>query len=172
MIGVSIMKNFIKHFKNKDFKAAQKEFDTLNDVEKQTIFSRLFQAAEYANRPHSISVLFRELHEGKTFEDFHEAWFPPADTINTQTIDGQLYHQLFKAPIRVINAVNINNPKEIVSVGIHWLNEEQANEFSKMLKGQRDETGERRGDSIAHVAEKKRSDVFIVESDDNLGTPF
>lgn len=166
------MNNFWEHFKGKSFEQAQEDFDDLSAQEKQTIFSQLFQASEYANRPHSISVLFRELHDGKTFEDFHEAWFPPADVINTQAIDGQVYHQLFKAPVRVLNAINIHNPKEVVSVGIHWLTEDQANEFAKMLAGKSDETGKRRGDAIAHVADKISSDIFIVESDDNLGTPF
>ena len=59
-----------------------------------------------------------------------------------------------------------------MSVGIHWLNEEQANEFSKMLSAPPDETNERRGASIDKIANHISSDVFIVESDDNLGTPF
>ena len=166
------MNNFWLHFKSKSFQQAQHDFDQLCAEEKQAIFAQLFQMSEYANQPHSISVLFRELHEGKTFDDFHQAWFPPKDALDTQTIDGQVYHQFFKAPIRVINAANINNPKEIVSVGLHWLNKEQANEFATMLKGQPDENGKRRGNAISKVADKTRSDVFMVESDENLGTPF
>ena len=166
------MNNFWEHFKAKLFQQAQSDFDDCNDQEKQDILAQLFQMSEYANQPHSISVLFRELHDGKTFDDFHEAWFPPKDAIDTQTIDGQIYHQFFKAPIRVINAININNPKEIVSVGLHWLTEEQANEYATMLKGKSDENGQRRGDAIKHVADKTRSDVFIVKTDENLGTPF
>jgi hypothetical protein len=166
------MKAFWNSFAKKDFKKAQQAFDGLADDAKQSIFAELFQKSEYANQPHSISVLFRELHDGKTFDDFHEAWFPPKDLINTETVDGQVYHQFFKAPIRVINAVNLNNPKEVISVGIHWLNEEQAKGFAKMLSSPPDEANERRGNAIDKVADHVSSNVYIIKSDDNLGTPF
>jgi hypothetical protein len=167
------MKAFWQSFEKKDFKTAQQQFSQLSSTDQQAIFAELFQQSQYANTPHSVSVLFRELHDGKTFDDFHEAWFPPEDKCKPITEYGKTYQQLFQAPIRVINALNLNNPKEVVSVGIHWLSKEQGEHFIKMLPNMsQDDTNERRSDAIDEVAEHKQSGIFLVESDDNLGTPF
>jgi hypothetical protein len=46
----------------------------------------------------------------------------------------------------------LNNSKEVVSVGIHWLNEEQAQHFAKMMEtASTDEGNVRRGASISAV---------------------
>lgn len=167
------MKKFWNTFEAKEFSKAQQEFVKLSSEEQTTILGELFQKSQYANQPHSISVLFRELHEGKTFEDFHEAWFPPKEKCHPEKLYDKTYQQFFKAPIRVINAVNMFNPKEVVSVGIHWLDEEQAQHFAEMMTtASSDEANVQRADSIDTVADKKSSAVFIVEADDNLGTPF
>lgn len=167
------MKEFWQHFEHKDFIAAQKSLDELDSQAKQKVLAELFQRSQYSATPHSISVLFRELHDDKKFSDFHEAWFPPKDACHPETLYGKTYQQFFQAPIRVLNAVNINNPKEIVSIGLHWLNEEQAQHFAKMMgNAGKDDANQQRGDSIATVAKKTKSDVFMVQADDNLGTPF
>lgn len=169
------MKTFWQAFESKDFTTAQQQLAKLSAAEQQTILANLFQQSQYANTPHSISVLFRELHDGKEFNDFHEAWFPPEDKCHPITEFGKTYQQFFKAPIRVVNAVNLNNPKEIVSVGLHWFNEAQEKGFWEMIQDaslSNDEANQRRAKSIDAVAEPKSSDIFLVTSDDNLGTPF
>ncbi|MSP53784.1 MAG: hypothetical protein EXR81_06010 [Gammaproteobacteria bacterium] len=167
------MKNFWNAFEAKEFSNAQQEFVKLSSEEQTTILGELFQKSQYASIPHSVSVVFRELHDGKTFEDFNEAHQPPKDMCDPKKLYGETYQQFFKAPIRVINAVNLNNSKEIVSVGIHWLNEEQAQHFAKMMEtAGKDEGNIRRAAAISKVAEQKGSGVFIVEDDQNLGTPF
>jgi hypothetical protein len=173
MSGALFMENFWNNFEKKEFIKALAAFESLDSKEQVTIFGELFQKSQYANKPHSISVLFRELHEGKEFADFHEAWFPPKDMCQPEKLYGETYQQFFKAPIRVVNAVNMSNPKEIVSVEIHWLDEEQAQHFSTMMAtASTDEGNIRRAASIAKVSNHKSSDVFIVEADENLGKPF
>src|SRR3990167_3359398 len=166
-------KQFWHAFSKKHFKKTQQIFVKLTTEDQAAIFSELFQKSQYANTPHSISVLFRELHEGKTFDEFHEAWFPPKNKCSPKMEHGKTYQHFFPMPIRVINAVNINNPKEIVSVGLHWLNEEEVKNFNVMVKEEeKNNANKERGDSIAHVADKKKTGIFIVETDDNLGTSF
>ncbi len=166
---MQLISEFWQLFNSRNFVQAQLTFEQLSPQEKQSIFAELFQKSQYQQMPHSISVLFRELHAGKTFADFHEAWFPAASTLNTQQQFGQTFHQFFPAPIRVINAVNLENPREIVSVGLHWLTEEQA---ANMWSAVEDKSNKDRGIEIAKVADRTKTGVYKVESDDNLGTSF
>ncbi len=170
---ISHLKKFWALFQQKEFSTAVQAFDQLNEETKAHVFAALFQKSEYANKPHSISVLFRQLHDGKTFEDFHEAWFPPEEALNTKVLEGKTYHQFFPASVRVINAINMHNPKEVVSVGIHWLNEDQASHFDQVLDSlSNSAANKQRGENIEKVADKTQSGIFMVESDDNLGQPF
>jgi hypothetical protein len=169
------MKTFWQAFEKKDFIAAQKRLVKLSSEEQEAILANLFQQSQYANTPHSVSVLFRELHDDKNFNDFHDAWLPPEDKCHPLKEFGKTYRQFFKAPIRVINAVNLKNPKEIVSIGLHWFNEEQEKGFWEMMKDEslsNDKANQQRADSVQEVADHKSSDIFLVKADDNLGTPF
>lgn len=161
--------SFWNNYQNKQFAKAQQVFDSLSDEEKQETLAKLFQQSEFFRTPHSVSVLFRELHDDKNFHDFHEAWFPPKESLNPRELYGKTYQQFFPAPIRVINAINFQNPKEIVSIGLHWLTEEEA---KHMFEYANNPSNKQRGDSIAKVAEKTKAGVFEVASDDFLGTPF
>src|SRR3990167_9026366 len=100
--------HFWKNFQNKDFAFAQQAFDLLNDREKQAILSELFQKGEYHRTPDMVSILYRQLHDGKSFGDFHQAWFPPKKYCNPVEQNGEVFQQFFPATTRVINAVNIN----------------------------------------------------------------
>jgi hypothetical protein len=167
------MKNFWNAFNEKDFKSAQKALVALSETEQENILSQIFQQKGAVKKPYSISILRRKLHEGKTFEDFHAAWFPPKDKIKTEIIGGETYQQLFPVPIRVINAVNAFDSTDILSIGIGWLTEEEGQYFKDMYSQMKaDDTNTRRHDSISTVADKISDDLFIVQSDDNLGTPF
>jgi hypothetical protein len=50
-----------------------------------------------------IAVLVRRLKEGVSYEEFREAWAP---------------EQGFGRDVRVLNAVNVEDPRELVSVGL------------------------------------------------------
>ncbi len=50
-----------------------------------------------------LAVLVRRLKEGTTYEQFRAAWAP---------------EQGFGREVRVLNAVNVDDPREIVSVGL------------------------------------------------------
>lgn len=160
---------FWEAFYQQDFEKLQTLFEKMDAAEKQAMWKELFQKAFYQRTPQVVSVLFRELHEGKDFEDFHESWFPEAQDRNPIEAYGQKFQQFFPVPTRVINAVNMDNPKEIVSVGLQWVTEEQVPELLEFVEGQSNKS---RGDSIKEVAEKTKTGVYLVKTDDNLGIPF
>ena len=163
---------FWEYFKQKDFINAQEQFGQLDNTEKEAIFSELFQKSEYYRMPDMVSILHRKLHDGKEFDDFHQAWFPSKKWTSPLQQFGQTFQQFFPAPTRVINAVNIKNPNEILSVGLTWVNgEEQAKEMWKVVTAD-SQANEERHNSTAKVANKISSDVYEIKSDDNLGVPF
>jgi hypothetical protein len=49
-----------------------------------------------------ISVLTRRLREGKTYEDFHEAWLPDHG---------------FGFPTRVVSALRVDDDREVITIG-------------------------------------------------------
>lgn len=49
-----------------------------------------------------VSVIVRRLRQGSTFEDFRAAWYP---------------NRGFGVPSRVVNAVRLDDPREILSIG-------------------------------------------------------
>lgn len=49
-----------------------------------------------------VSMIVRRLREGSTFEDFRRAWYPDRG---------------FGVPSRVLNAVRLDDPREVLSIG-------------------------------------------------------
>lgn len=164
------MNSFWTYFKVKDFGRALETLNTLTSDEQQLIFEALYQKTGNHLKPHSVSVLFRKLHEGKTFEDFIEAWRPPAEYCHPNEVGGVLYQNFFPAPLRVINAINRENPQEIVSVSLNWLPEEKAESIIEASINCA--ANFERRDRIAEVADKTGTGIYVVQSDDNLGGPF
>ena len=163
-------KVFWDYFNQKEFDKAQSALDQMDDQDKQKILAQLFQQSQCQRIPHSVSVLYRNLHENKSFSDFYEEWFPPKEKCNKQLIDGELYHQFFTVPIRVLNAVNINDPNEIVSIGLHWMTDKELEHALNDSKTASDSAG--RGEKIEKVAERAKTGIYKVLKDDNLGTAF
>ena len=161
---------FWDNFHQKKFAEAEQAFERMDAKAKQEIFAALFQQGQNHRKPHSVSVLFRKLHEDKKFDDFYQAWFPSETKCNKQTVGGETYQQFFSAPIRVIHAVNINDPKDIVSIGLHWITDEELEFAMRDPKVAKD--GAERGDKISTVADKEQTGVYKVLKDDNLGTAF
>jgi hypothetical protein len=58
-----------------------------------------------------VSILVRRLREGKTYEDFREAWLPEKG---------------FGWPTRVVTAQRMDDPREIVTIGFSDVAQEEA----------------------------------------------
>ena len=166
--------HFWDFFNQKLFSQAQSTFDTLSDHEKQNVLSELFQKGAFARSPAVISVLYRELDDKKTFDDFHRAWFPPKEYLHKIKQDGEIYQQLFPAPTRVYNAVNMENPKEVLSVGFTWIDSKKQEEemMAYMQLAGQDKVNQKRSDNIDTVARKISSKLYELKASDNLGVPF
>ena len=117
--------------------------------------------------PAIISFLQRNLHEGKTFEDFHKAWFPPKELTHPEKIGDMTYHHFFPVQTRVINDINMENPNEVISIGLTWGTEEELKDLYERVKSKKG--NQIRSDSIAKVADKVDLKICFVKSDDNLG---
>ncbi len=50
-----------------------------------------------------VAIITRTLREGKTFDDYREAWY---------------HTQGFGVPTQMLTVVNLHNPREIISIGI------------------------------------------------------
>jgi hypothetical protein len=57
-----------------------------------------------------VSILVRRLREGKTYDDFREAWLPEKG---------------FGWPTRVVTAQRIDDPREIITIGFSDISPEQ-----------------------------------------------
>jgi hypothetical protein len=91
-----------------------------------------------------ISVLTRRLREGKTYEDFREAWLP---------------EQGFGFPTRVVSAVRADDQREIVTIGFSELSEEEAEAQLRRIAPQE----QRRHDRIDAVIESDMTRHFYVQ---------
>jgi len=97
-----------------------------------------------------VSLFIRRLKPGKTYDDFHEAWKPSKG---------------FGVPTRVINAVNLTDDREIVSVGLVALPLEQMETFKQQIVAQE----QVRHDRISDVVEPDiRQAFYVIKNDDNL----
>ncbi|MCX7121614.1 MAG: hypothetical protein NTZ67_07590 [Gammaproteobacteria bacterium] len=165
---------FLKLFSTQQFEKAVNCFASLNEGEKTAIFAELFQKTAFSRNPMIISVLYRELFDGKTFEDFHQAWFPPKEYCHEIKKDGEVFQQVFPAPTRVYNAVSMDNPKEVVSVGFTWIDSEE--QSKKMMayaqNAGKDNLNKKRQDNIDTIAKKLSSKLYELKTSDNLGVPF
>jgi hypothetical protein len=91
-----------------------------------------------------ISVLSRRLRDGKTYEDFREAWLP---------------EQGFGFPTRVVSAVNVEDQREILTIGFSELSEAEA---EAQLQQIAPEQG-RRHDRVEAVIEPDMTRHFYVQ---------
>ena len=91
-----------------------------------------------------ISVLTRRLREGKTYEDFREAWLPD---------------QGFGFPTRVVSAQRVDDEREVITIGFSELSEEEAEAELQRIGPQE----ERRHDRIDAVVEPEMTRHFYVQ---------
>jgi hypothetical protein len=91
-----------------------------------------------------ISVLSRRLRDGKTYEDFREAWLP---------------EQGFGFPTRVVSAVNVEDQREVITIGFSELSEDEAEAQLQRIAPEQ----ERRRDRVDSVIEPDMTRHFYVQ---------
>ena len=102
-----------------------------------------------------VGVVFvRRLREGKTYEDFREAWYPEVG---------------FGVPSRVLSGSNIFEQREIVTVGFVDADVTDLQSLGTRLAAQE----AKRHDRIAEVIESTEVRIFFTLEDDSdfSGTP-
>lgn len=160
--------SFEQLFEEQKFSDALEEFDKMNQIDKEKALQVLYYKARNAKMPVAISILHRRLHEGKTFEDFFNSWMPPKDSMKPFSVGNTTYYQHFEIPVRVINAINMNNSNDIISVGLIWCTKEELKIGIKMAE--ESQSNAERGKNISEVADKDSVEIYMVEADTNLGT--
>lgn len=158
---------FFNHFQQQEFDQAITDFNQLSKKDQQETLKQLYYEAREAKIPMALGVLYRKLHDGKTFDDFYQSWMPPKSYTKAFTVGDKTYYHFFDAPTRVINAVNMEDPKEIISVGMVWCSEKEFMENLEQIK--QSDSNKMRADSIAEVADKISSKIYKVQKDTNLG---
>jgi uncharacterized protein YqfB (UPF0267 family) len=95
-----------------------------------------------------LAVFVRRLREGKTYEDFREAWMADKG---------------FGVPTRVINAQRLDDDREIISIGFVDIDPEQ------LAAGAQDVASQEavRHDRISEVIEPDYTRVFYVQRDED-----
>ncbi len=91
-----------------------------------------------------IAVLVRRLREGKTYDDFREAWLP---------------EQGFGFPTRVISAIRADDEREVITIGFSELEESEAEAQLARVAPQE----QRRHDRIDEVIEPDMTRAFYVQ---------
>src|SRR5215471_2118068 len=95
-----------------------------------------------------IAVLIRRLREGKTYEDFREAWLPD---------------QGFGFPTRVVSAQRVDDEREVITIGFSEISEEEAEAQLRRIGPQE----ARRHDRIEAVVEPEMTRHFYVQVADD-----
>lgn len=148
-----IKKQFFELLESQEFSQAVEIFERLDYAEKKLVFQQLYAQRQI---PNFVSILYRHLHDDKNFDDFYQAWLPPKDA-----------KQPFEIPVRVFNAINVEDQREIVSLGFIWGTPEELKAFYEALP--QDKTNQIRHDAIAKVADKISSKIYFIKSDSILG---
>ena len=92
---MSNQKKFWECFSSQQFEKAITCFDSFSAQDKSVIFAEFFQKSAFSRNPMVISILYRELHDGKAFDDFHQVWFPAKEYCHPITKDGEVFQQVF-----------------------------------------------------------------------------
>jgi hypothetical protein len=96
-----------------------------------------------------ISVLIRRLREGKTYEDFREAWLPD---------------QGFGFPTRVVSAQRVDDEREVITIGFSELDEAEA-EAQLQRIGPQEQRRHERIDAVVEPEMTRRFYVQVAEDD-------
>lgn len=165
---MSEFQKFFTEFEQQNFSEAAAVFKQLDKHSQQELLKELYYQARNAKSPKVVGVLYRKLHEGKNFDDFYKAWFPSAEYTKPEQIGEKTYYNFFPEQTRVINAVNIEDPSEVISIGLTWVDEEKFADWFKTASEAKSNTIRR--DNISEVAEKISTKVYAVKADTELGS--
>ena len=167
---------FWTHFQSQDFKQAQAQLATLDSSEQAAILAELFQKSGFHQKPFMLSVHKGTIKNDKSFAEFYQSWLPPEAACNEVEKHGQIFQQCFPIPLRVVHAVNMNTPNEIVTVSFNWVKskkeEQELMDYIEKAMSGKDEINEQRHNSQKKVIDRELLGMYVVKSDDNLGTPF
>ena len=96
-----------------------------------------------------VAMITRTLREGKTFDDYREAWY---------------HTQGFGVPTQMLTVVNLHNPREIISIGIMELEDLQQLKSSLQI-----DIKERLSHPMDAVVEDKIVRTFgVIASEDDF----
>ncbi len=132
-------------------KEALSKFRALPEVDQEDFFRKL---APTIFPPATFGVLYRKLHPGKTYEDFHKAWLPPLK-------EGQDLAHFFPVPTYVLSGENKDDPTDIITIGLSWADVETVSDFLQNMH----EVGAERHKSINTVAELIGSPLIYKTKD-------
>lgn len=116
--------------------------------------------------PTFMSVISRKLKENCTYDDFYQAWLPlDLNGKNPKQEAVGYYH----GPVQIINAVNANDPNDILTVCLIWGSQEEIMKDVERTKA----TDDQRHKSQIRVVDKGQDTKFYCVKDVNLlGTPI
>lgn len=80
-----------------------------------------------------VSVFVRRLRDGRTYDDFVSAWYPETG---------------FGVPTRVLNAVRIDDPAEILSLGFVDVSEDDLSALGERIARAESVRRDRRSDRV------------------------
>lgn len=170
---------FWEHFEQESFDDALAALKQMDDASQRQVLRELHQKSCYHMMPTVLSVHRRTLKEGKAFDDFRKAWYPPTAYTNPMACSGQAFAQYFPVPARVINATNMHDPNDVLSVGLLWLRDEKdklaMGQFMREAAERKEQSNEARRDAIQDVIVEQAGGLigmYESQSDDNLGVPF
>lgn len=112
--------------------------------------------------PKFFSLLNRKLKTGKTYSDFRQAWLPPVENPD----DPASLASYFMGRVQVISAQNVNDPSEIITIGLVWADQDEIQKDIERTAA----TERLRGERIAQVADKYGETKFYkIVAVDELG---
>lgn len=165
------MNDFWKHFGNKDFKNAAKALSALDEETQATILEGFYQHGGDAQKAYAVSVLIRKLKPENSIEDFQKAWLPPENLTDKKESGMREFYNYYPVPTRVFNAVSMHDEKEILSIGLMWMKEEDWEKTAMQAHKKEQESGRR--EKIAKVTDDPvKISVYKVVGDFNFGTEF
>lgn len=160
---------FINFIEQQDFDKAAYFLSTLSPQEISDFLQKMHEAISF--KVHSVSVLKRQLKPNHSYNDFHKAWLPPLDQKDiTSTPTGVSAHY-FPFSVRVINAVNIKNPTEIISIGLMGASKQDLETLqsnTNAASAQTLKTEATRHTEIEKVSIKVAETEFFECKDDNI----
>ena len=135
---------------------------TLNNLNtnKNPVTNKAIPKIENENPPQIVTLLQRKLKENVSYEEFLAAWLP--ENVSYKG-DASHYYDL---PVQVINAENLQDPTEIISIALIWADKEATMEESKRMAA----ADKLRQERVALVTDKLNDPkIFEVKNYFNLG---